>query len=372
MLTFDAPAGRPVRLVGSPYARGRAQAERCADAADLVRERIRARLDWGSEGLAEAEFEAYLDRLEAYTRAHFPDILDEIRGIADGFGLTAGHVFRYLAAQVARNLGEGAELAPVDGCSVFAISHPALGALVGKNRDGIAEILPVQRVFHHTDPAWGGRSYVCVGTLGSPGNYSSGMNSDGLVVADTGHRVSRIEVGMHRYFLLTWLLVHCRTVDEALAAIAGMPHVGGGLLALGDAGGTVAAVELGPGRHTGIERKSPGRVGRSNHFVLGATARFNLDLDRWVHRDSPARYRSLQHLLAANGQPELADCAAICSYHEPAGSSICRHGGPDGSHTLSGAIYATAQRLMFYAPGNPCEGQWERFDATAAAPSRAS
>ena len=63
-----------------------------------------------------------------------------------------------------------------------------------------------------------------------------------LAIADTASRTSDMGPGLHRYFLLTWLLVKCRDVDQALAAIRGMTHTGSGLLLLGDASG---AVEIG-------------------------------------------------------------------------------------------------------------------------------
>src|SRR5690606_20429418 len=143
--------------------------------------------------------------------------------------------------------------------------------VVAKNRDYRREHIAIQQLFQHGDPGWNGRSFLCVGSLGSPGNFSSGINSDGLAVADTNIATTDHGVGMHRYFLLTWLLERCADVAGALAAIRAMPHAGGGVLVMGDATGAVAAVELGH-RAIGVEHAASGVVGRTNHFVSDAMA----------------------------------------------------------------------------------------------------
>jgi hypothetical protein len=250
-----------------------------------------------------------------------------------------------------------------DGCTSFAVGTPA-GAIVAKNRDYRPEHIALQKVFHHSDPAWGGRSFLCIGSLGSPGNFSSGMNSDGLAVTDTASKVNRHAVGMHRYFLLTWLLVNCRDVREALAAIRAMPHAGSGLLILGDASGATAAVELGPGAHAGIETRPNRVVGRANHFLLPGTAPFNLDTPETsaASCNSEARVAALATVLpatAAGFTPAMA--AALLARHSDDGSGFCRHGGAEISTTISGAVYDTGARTLTCAAGNPCSADWSRY-----------
>jgi hypothetical protein len=257
---------------------------------------------------------------------------------------------------------------PSDGCTSFAVGGRAGGALVAKNRDYRPEHIPLQKVFLHTDPAWGGRSFLCVGSLGSPGNFSSGMNSDGLAVTDTATKTNRHVVGMHRYFLLTWLLVHCASVAEALAAIGSMPHAGSGVLVLGDAGGAAAVVELGPDRHVGVET---GRaVGRANHFVLADSRDYQLDTPeaRRANCNSEARLAALREALS--GTPadfDVADAATLLSRHAGDGSGFCRHGAAELSSTIGAVVYRTGAREMFFAPGTPCSTAWRRYAIPAAA-----
>src|SRR3546814_11080289 len=87
---------------------------------------------------------------------------------------------------------------------------------------------------------------LCVGSLGAPGAYSSGMNSDGLALADTAVATTDHGVGWLRYFLLTRLLARHATVAAPLSALRGLAPAGGGSLVLAHAGGAPPAVAPGP------------------------------------------------------------------------------------------------------------------------------
>jgi len=357
--------GTPLRLSGSPYERGHQQADRSRDMTEAVRAAVLDRLAQIAGPLAQAKTRAWLDAQRAHSQRLYPEILEEIQGIADGFGLTAREIFDYLHASLVLDPREPAS----DGCTVLAATMPEGGAVVAKNRDYRAEHVAIQRVFHHADPAWKGREIVCVGSLGSPGNFSSGMNSDGLAVADTHVSTTDHGVGMHRFFLLTWLLAHCVTVAEAAAAIRGMTHAGGGVLVLGDATGAVAAVELGH-RAIAIETAARGRVGRTNHFVAAETAAACAAAgDSLGRANSIARLDCLRAFLD-DGHP--LDPAAAATIHAAGGApALCRHGGDDLSNTISSHLYDTHARALFYSGDRPCHGAWHRHGfgtAVAASP----
>lgn len=165
-----------VRLEGDAVARGRGQALACPEMAPAVREAIRGRL--AEAPARDARMTRFLDAQREATARLAPEALAEIEGIAEGFGLAPTEVFEFL------HLGCLADLAEIpagtDGCSAFSA-----GGIVAKNRDFRPEHKALQRVFLHRDPAWGGRAVLCLGSLGAPGAWSSGMNSDGFALADT-------------------------------------------------------------------------------------------------------------------------------------------------------------------------------------------
>ena len=86
-----------------------------------------------------------------------------------------------------------------------------------KNRDHRGAVGGLQRVFRHADPEWGGRRVLCVSSLGAPGAFAGGINTDGLAVADTQVGTSDHGEGWLRPFLMTRLLRECATVADAVA-----------------------------------------------------------------------------------------------------------------------------------------------------------
>lgn len=364
MMPIDAEPTDPMALMGDAYMRGRAQAALCPDQVEHVRHAVAHRLEETKIALARSDVRTFITAQRDATWRLYPEIMDEIRGIADGFGLPPDVLFDYLHCSSAMDLAQLEEHRP-DGCTSFAVTGINGPALVAKNRDYRAEHIPIQRVMRHTDPAWSGRSILVIGSLGSPGNFSSGMNSDGLAISDTASRTTDMGVGLHRYFLLTWLLVHCGGVDEAIAAIRRTSHTGSGLLLLGDASGSVAAVELGH-RAVGFEFKSTGRVGRTNHFVTPAMAPRNLAVASSAasRRNSSQRFPSLTRLIDALPEPPSIDAVRkILAYHgADGGTAFCRHGDDDLSTTIAGAVWDTGLRRLYMAAGNPCEARWRRYD----------
>jgi hypothetical protein len=336
--------GAPVPLDGDAFARGRAQAAGCPEAAGAVRAMVAARLA-GAAGLL-ARQAGYLRRQWDETARLDPAGFAELQGVAEGFAIPARHVFAFLFAGQLAGVSEE--------CSAWAFA-----TLLGKNRDLRAPVPAVQRVFVHCDPAWGGRRVLCVGSLGAPGAYSSGMNSDGFALADTQVVTRDQGPGLLRYFMMGRLLAECGCVDEALDLLARTPQAGGGNLILADAGGTMASVEVGH-RALAIERSTAHWVARTNHF-LAPVLRDTLVAPGGDN--STARLASLTGWLAGlKGAPDWAAAAAVMSSHDtPDGAGLCRHGTAGGSTTLSCHLYDCAARRLTFAHGNPCTGNWSSY-----------
>lgn len=373
MRPSQAQPAEPLVLRGSARDRGRLQASLCPEMAGQVRHAVDSRLTEAAPALRWPGIRDFIARQRAFTAAHYPDILEEIAGIAEGFGIAEPRMFDYLHCSTALDLTALPEYRP-DGCTSFALSSAADGAMLAKNRDYRTEHIAIQRVMRHADPAWRGREILVLGSLGSPGNFSSGINSDGLALSDTASRTTDLGVGFHRYFLMTWLLVNCGSVAAAVAAIRRITHTGSGLLVLADATGAVAAVELGH-RHVGVEERPAGRAGRVNHFVLPEMAPANLRTEESAasransERRWPCLQRSLGRLSEASN-PD--DVAAVLAYHgDDGGEAFCRHGGGDLSRTIAATIFLTRPREMFAAFGNPCEATWRRFALSSAASAAA-
>lgn len=351
----------PMLLAGDAHERGLAQAA-CGSALIAATQRaIDQRMTASAAWLGRADVGAFLDeQIDVMARID-PDGAAEIAGIAEAFDRPYRTVVAYLHLSVVADLA-------VDGCSSWAWGGPAAcksgdGPLLVKNRDYRGEHEQLQRVFLHRDPSRPGEAILCVGSLGSPGAFSSGINAHGFALVDT-HVSSRDHgPGLLRYVLMTRLLWRCRSVAEALWEIDRVPVAGGGTLVMADAAGATAAVEL--GHRTSAFETGGLAVARTNHFVSPQCA------PAWLTPASPAavasthgRLARLQAWLKARpGRPSLADAAALMGTHdEDGGAALCCHAEGDGSRTISCSLFAPAARRLYFSAGHPCRREWSLYD----------
>ncbi|MDF2810702.1 MAG: Peptidase acyl-coenzyme A:6-aminopenicillanic acid acyl-transferase [Microvirga sp.] len=354
---IETKSATPLLLSGNAYERGRAQAACASQLIPAVQSAIDARLAAASDLLEKPAIRHFLAEQREILKAVDPEGGAEVAGIADGFDRPVASVLAYL------HLSALADFA-VDGCTAWSWgAGGSMGPLVVKNRDYRGEHVQLQRVFLHRDPGKPGKAVLCVGSLGSPGAFSSGMNAHGLALVDTHVATRDHGPGLLRYFLMTRLLWHCRNVSEALRMIADLPHAGGGSMVLGDESGACAAVELG---HAAWAAECSGHyVFRTNHFVSPECAPFWLaPTDENAVTSTTGRHARLKSWLGQQTAcPTFDEAAAVMSSHPEQGQeSLCRHGEYGDSHTISCAIFAPTELRLYFSAGKPCAGQWSSFD----------
>lgn len=340
------------RVVGSPAARGRAQAGLAGADAAALREAVEQRFV-DARALLEADnARAYLARQDAFARIHCAPEMAEFDAMCESLGLDPAIAFALLHLSILSGRFES------DGCTAWARPLADGGAVLAKNRDLSGPHRHFQEVFLHDDPASPVGPVLCVGTLGAPGVYSSGINARGLAIADTAIQAPRHGVGWLRYLLMTRIAFSCASVEEACHLIAAARHAGGGSLILADARGAVASVELLPDGAR-IAREAP--AFRTNHFLCEPIEDVAARLTPAALSSTTGRYAHLRRRLAqglgSGGVEEVAAAMADHGGYESEG--FCRHGAGDGSHTVSTSIYLTAQGSLAFARGKPCEAAWE-------------
>jgi predicted choloylglycine hydrolase len=354
----------PLMLSGSPFARGVAQASDPRITVDQVVRATIVQVDQAIEGgLIDAEARVYLQEQETFSRLHAPACIDEIEGIAKGFGLSFNQLFTYLHLGTLRDMRNSLPTSQ-DGCSAWATFNSEVGSVVVKNRDFSGPHVEVQRLTIHSGPDLAYGPIICLGSLGSPGAYSSGMNSAGLAIADTQIGCTSHAVGWLRYFLMTHLLRSCQTVEDALVFIESVPHARGGSLVLADAHLT-AAVELGV---EVVVTRARSWVARTNHFLSPSLKGTTLLRSGYgIDTNSQQRLDCLKtEIPVFDGSVGMIK--SLMARHAddyPSGAPMCQHPGSEGSRTLSSVIFECQSGLVHYHEGNPCLGQWQALDLTA-------
>ena len=342
-------------LNGVPFERGKAQANH-ADR-DKVTSAIELRLQQNAAIFSNPTVQDYLGRQWEFASEHCCEEVEELNGIADGFDMEAKRLFEFLHLGIVKNLNM--PIVGEDGCSTWAVSQLAQGPVVGKNRDFMGEHATLQAVFEHQDPSWeSGRRILCIGSMGSPGAYSSGINSDGLTVVDTHISTSDYGVGWLRYFLMTRLLTHHSNVASAVNYIKSVPHAGGGSLILSDPTGRVAAVDLGHNSISVVERRN-GWVARTNHFEEGSVS--NHDDGAPMQGSTMGRRKALTKALTAKDKTLTSLTQLMQTHTNDEIEGLCRHGEDGDARTLSSAIFLCESRTVFFSDGNPCTTGWEEY-----------
>ncbi|MBL1436349.1 MAG: hypothetical protein COB08_009145 [Rhodobacteraceae bacterium] len=302
---------------------------------------------------------AFLKAQWAFSEKHAAAHLDEVCGLAKGYDVSPRDLFAYL------HLGAMEDGDPEkDGCSVAVISDTKNGPLLAKNRDFGAEHQKLQRVVRHQDPLDKDLWCMFITSLGSPGAYSSGINSHGLAVADTAVGCSKLGVGWLRYFLMTEILWKAASVDEALDLISSVPHVGGGALVLVDKSGKIASVELG-NEAIHIERADTGVLTHTNHYFSESLIPFQCkESEEAYFASSVGRLGAMNHFFAQNQSPlAVADVADLMSSHGSRWQSLCCHGDIGDGYTISSAIFSPANAGLQFCAEKPCSGNWAVYNA---------
>jgi len=347
----------PIILIGSAWDRGFQQSLRKPELKRELCLAVKERLDMMRNKLNDPHIKSFLNKQLNFTKKYSPESLDEIKGIAEGYGLLSDDLFTYLHLGVIDDY-----IGQEDGCSVFAFENTSSGPILTKNRDYQGAHKKLQQVFLSSDPDWGGRQCLFVGSLGSPGAFSSGMNSDGLAIADNRIGWSQPGIGWLRYFLMTKILTDSRTVEEALNLINSVELVGGGSIVMADKSGNLVSVELGHGR-VYVDRGMGGFVSHTNHYQDPELAKYA------THTQSdPLSASSLGRLDKINTDPkchdntvELRSVSDLLKSHETADRALCRHGIDGDSLTISSVIFCCKSQELYFCPSLPCENDWQVY-----------
>lgn len=336
-------------LSGTPREMGEQHAAQVAHVRDRIRVALEAFL--GGVDLSDPTVRRTVEVAGRYLDSHAPRTWETYRATSRGLD------FDWMQMQAYALRSYLAAVSAPEGCTVLADGRGAghgTGPVLAKTRDYHVEHGGIQ-VLVHARPT-NGPGYLFLGSAGSPGVFSSGINEHGLAVADTHVPSHDLGVGLPRYALMQALLERCADVDAGVAFLEDVTHMGGGTLALVDAGGDVAVCES---THRGPRiRRPPKRWAVStNHFVASELA---------ADWSGSAAERESTHGRAAHASAAL-DGLTVTTTEEAtrllaghAGeASLCRHGGEgDHSTTILGVVFRPADRSALVAVGNPCRSSW--------------
>ncbi len=347
--------GKVVYLKGTPYAQGK---QLGIGAADLIHENVAraARLrDQVAAGRDQADYHAITRKNEAWVSREFPELLEELHGIAEGAEVDYGELL---------SLNLNGHIAYVYSAMLSCTQVLATGraTLDGKTYQGKTRDLsrgPLLQVMMHREYDDG----TFINEIQTAGRMTipDGINQYGVSLTCSGMWSPRVTVDLSRADA-AWLtlnlqpILRCaRSADDAIRMIKEQPRASGMQVLVAD-GNRAVALEVTDKVVREFEAED-GLLVRTNHY-------FAPDLKHLIpsyaeNASSYDRYeRATEMVRARHGEIGMADILRILSDHSlPPRESICRHGdGNEEAKTCSATISCPEDRKMWAVLTYPCQG----------------
>ncbi len=313
-----------LRLCGDPYRIGRGLGARAASVVrDVVfnTEQFRGLRRWlGGERLA---------RLEAAARRHFPDLLREIEGIADGAGVAFHEAFLWNC----RGDFPDAERTQEDACTTILLpAADGRAAVIGHNEDGAPEF--AEHGFLARMEPENGIPFTAFCYPGMIPGHAFGFNDAGLIQTINHIRPHDLADGVPRQ-IVTRAVLGCRDLDEALALLRRKDRASGFHHNLGvAASGRILSVEAPASGCVAVEIDAPSA--HTNHLIRPAFS----DLPQTITPSSAARQERAEALLAAGAAADGDPLPILFDRAREDLPILCRgETGSSDSYTLATVVF---------------------------------
>ena len=358
-------------LSGDPFscglAHGRALPREIADNVETYQRRFAV------SGLARDDALAEGERWVAAITASSPDYAEEMRGVAEGAGISPAAVgmlnARYeiaftLFGKDARSLDRAAGEA--SGCTTFGALPEATadgGTWIGQNWDWLAGIHGRAVVVRQKIP--GKPAVIFLTEAGIVGGKMA-LNEHGIGLVENGLASDRDGANPYEkpFHVRCREVIENRVFDQALLPITRTKRVASANFVIGDAGGEIVDLETSP-NHVAALHPRDGIITHSNHFL--ATGHGAASLMERIGPNTLFRVARLDRILRRDrGHLDLAKFEAAFADHFSAPNAICRHPDerqPEANRTMTVAsvILDLRQRVMHVADGPPCENAYVAF-----------
>lgn len=331
------------------YQHGKQAAERVASSVETHRRAIShfSGLDWLEVTKRALEFVPFLEDFA-------PDMLEELRGIAEGAGLPFADI---LGLNLRYELTFTPKMA--EGCTAFAVLPGAMvdgHTYLGQDWDNAFRLRESCIVLRASGP--GMAPYLTFTEAGVPGmiglnGAGIGIARNALITADGGQTGVSINAIHYR-------VLHAQTMSDALAAVL-VPRRSSPLNYLIGAPGDAISLEATP-EDVDFISDTDDIITHANHFTslrLGVR-----DVGKVALPDSLMRDRRLhRYLEKRHGRIDVATVFEGLKDHFNQPDSICRHADerdPEESwiSTVASVVMDLDTRTMYLSDGNPCESTY--------------
>jgi isopenicillin-N N-acyltransferase like protein len=296
---------------------------------------------------------AFLPALQAFS----PAFVEEVRGLADGAGISFEQALLCQVRGEAARVGGAESSRPDEGCTAFAFTGSATAdgqPLAGQNQDLEPEFedLAILLRVKPNDGRPQALMFTFAGQLGYAGMNEYGLAHFNNVLFDYTWRLALPRQPLKR------VMLEQRTVAECIALLERWRICSAANAVLCDRRG-IADVEMRPEGIALFHDERPDACLHTNHYLTPQFVAF----ETHTVPDSAARRARLAVLAGAAWGRITAETVKgwLADHAGDSGGGICRHGA-HGWHTIAGYIAEPVQGRLHIRRGHGCTGTWKVYE----------
>lgn len=268
---------------------------------------------------------------------HFPEVLEEIQGIADGNEVPVQTLQALLFSMYC--------FAFDNKCTCFAISTED-EIIFARNSDFLVSLekLYMNGIYNLKG------AYRFNGNTTAFVEMEDGVNQHGLAVGLTFIYPKLRKPGLNAGMLVRYLLEKCKTTKEALEALHRLPIASAQTVTIADAKGDVAVVECSPEHVVVIHpRAREAFVATANNFNSEVMRQYrNPDMDDWRSNE---RYQTAYTALREHTGPySIAFAQALLAGKY---GFMCQYDRKQNADTVWSVVYDLKRKRVWRVEGNP-------------------
>ncbi len=283
------------------------------------------------------EMREFAQRCREEYRKYYPELLDEIQGIADGQQLPARTLETILFSMYCMRFDNR--------CSCFAFSN-ANEIIFARNSDFLVSIEKLyMNCLYTLDGA-----YAFNGNTTAYVEMEDGINDQGLAAGLCFVYPKVSKPGFNAGMLIRYILEKCKTTGEAINALYCLPIASSQTITLADRNGDIAVVECNAEKLVVI-KPDPGKnfVVATNCFLSSEMLQYrNTEIDDWR---ADERYHTAQNALTDHH----AALSVMLAKDILAGKYgfMCQYDRKKNADTVWSVVYDLKRKQIWRVEGNP-------------------
>ncbi len=289
------------------------------------------------------ERKEFADKCLPIYRKYYPEVLEEIKGIADGQRDSYENLYTFLLSMYCFEFSNH--------CTCLAFRDND-NIIFGRNSDFLVEIEKLyMNCLYRLE-----NSYAFNGNTTAFVEIEDGINEYGLAIGLTFIYPKVINAGLNSGMLVRYLLEKCKNTDEVIEKLRNIPIASQQTLTVADSRGNIVVIEC---NSEHIEVIKPGKDGNfvaiANEFNSPKMKKYNnYGVDNWKAEE---RYLTAYKSLKENKDGlsiELAKDILSGKY-----GFMCQYDRKTNADTVWSVIYDIRNKKIYRVEGNPSKKQFK-------------